>query len=182
MQITSSNSHAPCTQPFPRDLTPAHNLTPWLLTHGLCAAELNLWSWVNWTPLQNFAKSATSLERQRSVVSASDVSRDFFRSRWASPSINPVCLLGWPFYINTFLGFFQKRGFLGNSKTKMSIRDILYNFFCLCWVFLSINLMCLLLDWLFYKGNARIIVVIQIKKHITLASIYSIIKCKLTYC
>ena len=31
-------------------------------------------------------------------MSACDVSRDFFRSRWASPSINLVCLLGWPFY------------------------------------------------------------------------------------
>ena len=98
MQITPGNSHAPCTQPLPRDLTLARDLTPWPLTCGPCAAQLNLWSWVNWTALHNFAKSATFLERQRSVVSACDVSCDFFRSHRASPLINLVCLLNWPFY------------------------------------------------------------------------------------
>ena len=99
MQISSGNLHAPCTQLLPRDLTLACDLTPWSLARGPCAAQLNLWSWVNWTPLHNFAKSTNSSERQGSVVSARDVSRDFFRSRWASPWINLVCLLlGWPFY------------------------------------------------------------------------------------
>ena len=59
----------------------------------------SLQSWVDWAPLHGFAKSATSLERQRSVMLTYDVSRDFFRSRWVFPSINLVCLLlGWPFY------------------------------------------------------------------------------------
>ena len=31
-------------------------------------------------------------------MSARDVLRNFFRSRWASSSINLVCLLSWPFY------------------------------------------------------------------------------------
>ena len=54
---------------------------------------------MNWTPLHGIAKSTTFLERQRSVVSARNVSRDFFCLRWASPLINLVCLLlSWPFY------------------------------------------------------------------------------------
>ena len=80
----------PCTWPHP--VTPAR---------GLCAAQLNSWSWVNWTPLHDFAESATSLEHQRSVVSARDVLRDFFCSCWASPFghlVVLVLLLGWPFY------------------------------------------------------------------------------------
>ena len=31
MQITPGNSHAPCPQPLPRDLTPARDLTLWPL-------------------------------------------------------------------------------------------------------------------------------------------------------
>ena len=78
----------PCTWPHPVTLA-----------RGLCAAQLNSWSWVDWAPLYGFAKSATSSERQRSVVSARDVSRHFFRLRWASLLINLVCLLlGWSFY------------------------------------------------------------------------------------
>ena len=74
----------------------------------LCAAQLNLQSWVDWTPLHDFAKSTTFLERWRSVASAHDVARDFFRSRWASPSINLVCLLlGWPFYTLLFIFLHQ---------------------------------------------------------------------------
>ena len=56
------------------------------------------WSWVNLTLFHSFAKSKTFLEHQRSVVLARDVSRDFFYSRWASPPINLVYLLAWPFY------------------------------------------------------------------------------------
>ena len=80
-------------QPCPRDpymwlfhATPACDF---------CAAQIHLRSWV---PLHGFAKSATSSERQRSVVLAHDVLRNFFHSRWASPLINQVCLLNWPFY------------------------------------------------------------------------------------
>ena len=69
-----------------------------ILARGPCAAQLNSGSWVDWVPFQGFAKSATFLEQQRSVVSARDVSRDFFRSRWAFLLINLVCLPGWPFY------------------------------------------------------------------------------------
>ena len=72
-----------------------HLLTP---VRGFYTAQLNLWSWVDWTPFYNFAKTTTSLERWRSVVSALDVSRNFFHSRWASHSINQMCLLGWSFY------------------------------------------------------------------------------------
>ena len=99
MQITLGSLYTPCTQPHPRDsCTWLHPLIP---AYSFCAVQLNLWSWVNWISLQDFAKNAISLECQRSVVSARDISRDFFRSRWASSLINLVCLLGWPFY--TFL-------------------------------------------------------------------------------
>ena len=65
---------------------------------GLCAAQLNLHSWVNWTPLHGFAKNTTSSKRQRSVLAVCDVSRDFFHSCWAIFLINLVCLLlGWSF-------------------------------------------------------------------------------------
>ena len=117
----------PCTWPHP--VTPAH---------GLCAAQLNLRSGVNWAPLRGFAESTTSSKRQRSVMSARDVSRDFFRSRWASLLINLVCLLlGWPFYtrniqetiifvnsiskihplINIIVGWIKKLGYLDCCST-----------------------------------------------------------------
>ena len=103
---------ATCMPPA-RDLTlwPLHVTSPVTPGHGLCAAQINSWSWVDWTSLHGFAKSTNSSERKRSVVSACDVSRDFFRSRWASASINLVCLLlGWPFYVYlaTFLNSHQK--------------------------------------------------------------------------
>ena len=100
MQITLGNSHAPCMWPFHVALARDPCTWPHLVTPAsdFCAAQLNLWSWVDWTPLHDFAKSATSLERRKSLVSARDVSRDFFYSRWASFSINLVYLLGWPFY------------------------------------------------------------------------------------
>ena len=88
-------------------MPPARDLSMWPL-HVISSRDPCTWpwcssahsrSWVDWTLLHNFAKKTTSLERQRSVVSARDVSCDFFRSRWASPLINLVCLLlGWPFY------------------------------------------------------------------------------------
>ena len=86
MQITPGNSHAPCM--WPLLVAPARDPCTWphpvIPIRGFCAAQLNLWSWVNWTLLHDFAKNATYSERRRSVVSARDVSRDFFRSRWAS--------------------------------------------------------------------------------------------------
>ena len=72
-----------------------HPVTP---ARDFWSTQLHLRSWVDWAAFHGFAKSATSLERQRSVLLARDVSCDFFRSRWASPSINLVCLLGWLFY------------------------------------------------------------------------------------
>ena len=83
-------------------MSPAQDLCMWphpvTPARGLCAAQLDLQNWVDWSPLHDFAKSATFLERQKSIVSARDVSRDFFYWRRASLSINLVCLLGWPFY------------------------------------------------------------------------------------
>ena len=73
MQIIPGNSHDPCIWPHP--VTPARDL---------CASQLNLRTWVNWALFCNFAESANSLERWKSIVSARDVSRDFFCSRWAS--------------------------------------------------------------------------------------------------
>ena len=91
MQITPGNLHAPCMQPV--HVTPTRDSCIWphpvIPARRLCAAQLNLRSWVDWAPLQNLAKNATFLERQRSVISARDVSRDFFRSRWVSPFNQP---------------------------------------------------------------------------------------------
>ena len=85
----------PCTWPYA--VTPARDFTLWPLHVAL--VQFSLRSWVDWTPLHDFAKSTTSSKRQRSVLSASNVSRNFFHSRWASPLINLVCLLlGWPFH------------------------------------------------------------------------------------
>ena len=93
MQITPVNSHSPCTQLFPHyPCTWPHPVTP---ARGFCAAQLNLRSWVNLTPLHGFAESTTFSERQRPVVLARDVSRDFFRSRQASPLINLVFPIRW---------------------------------------------------------------------------------------
>ena len=77
MQITSGNLHAPCTWPL-------HVTSPVTYARTLCAAQLNSRSWVDWAPLHDFAESGTFSERRRSLVSARDVSHDFFRSRWAS--------------------------------------------------------------------------------------------------
>ena len=106
MQITPGNSHAPSTWPLHMILV--RDLTPWPLYVAL--VQPNLRSWVDWTLFHNFAKSITASERWRSVVLARDVSRDFFRSRWASPFghlVVLVFLLGWPFYtIFHYLLFF----------------------------------------------------------------------------
>ena len=97
MQITPGNSHAPCMQPLPCD--PCTWLFHVTLARGFCAAQLNLRTWVNWTLFHSFARSTTFSEHQRFVVSAHDVSRDFFRLWWAFPSINLVyLLLSWLFY------------------------------------------------------------------------------------
>ena len=99
-------------------MTPPLYVTP---AHGLCAAELNLRSWVDWAPLHNFAESATFSERQKSVVSARDVSHDFFRLRWAFPLIKLVGLLGWPFY--SWWPFARKTSTLLKSfKSKLTIK------------------------------------------------------------
>ena len=77
-------------------MTLARDPCIWLLP-----SQLNLQNWVDWAPLHNFAKSATFSKCQRSVMSACDVSRDFFYSYWASPIgylVVFVLLLGWPFY------------------------------------------------------------------------------------
>ena len=81
-------------------VTRAHELTLWLLHVTL--VQLNSIRGVE--SIEHLfiisPKAQLLLERQRSVVSVRDVSRDFFRSRWASPSINLACLLlDWPFYI-----------------------------------------------------------------------------------
>ena len=116
MQITLGNSHAPCTQPFftwPLHVTSPRDPCTWPLyssTHSQ--------SWVNWAPLYGFAESATSSECQRSVVSACDISHDFFRSRWASPFshlVILVLLLGWPFYKPSITA--QNR--IARSKTEL---------------------------------------------------------------
>ena len=82
-----------------------HNFCMWshpvTLVCGLYRAQLNLQNWVDWALLYSFAKSATSLEYQKAIVLVYDISRDFFRSRWASLLINLVyLLLSWPFYRN----------------------------------------------------------------------------------
>ena len=103
MQITLSNSHVPCTQSL--------HVTP---VCDFCTAQLHLRSWVDWAPLNGFAKNATSLECQRSVVLAHDVSRDFFRLCWVSPLINLVYLLSWLFYTKPDCINYQP------GKTKMA--------------------------------------------------------------
>ena len=63
-----------------------HPVTP---ASDLCTAHLNSRSWVDWAPFHGFAKSATFSDCQRSVVSARDVSCNFFRSGLASPLDQP---------------------------------------------------------------------------------------------
>ena len=101
MQITLSNSHAPLRDPctWPLYVTLVRDLTSWPLhvafvqLSSICGVEL----------IEHLFKilpiSANSSECQRSVLSARDVSRYFFCSRWAFLSINLFyLLLGWAFY------------------------------------------------------------------------------------
>ena len=87
------------------------SFTYFTLTRDLCTwrhlAQLNSWSWVNWISLHGFAKSITSSTCQRSVLSARDVSRDLFRLSRAFSSINLMCLLGWPFYMDNIYCYYS---------------------------------------------------------------------------
>ena len=81
MQITQGNLHAPCKQllsTWPLHVTSPCDPCTWPLCSPTQFVELSRLN----TSLQ-FCQSATSLERQKSVVSARDILRDFFRSRWA---------------------------------------------------------------------------------------------------
>ena len=86
--------------------TPAHDPYIWLL-YVILPHDPYIWllrssahprSWVIWATLHAFAKSTNFLKCQRFVLSIRDVLCNVFCSRWASPSINLVCLLDWLFY------------------------------------------------------------------------------------
>ena len=89
-----------CRLPQATRMSSAYDLSTWRLhvtsPRDVCTcpwySSAHSRRWGNWTPLHGFAENTTSLERQRSVVLTRDVSRDFFRSRWASSLINLVCL------------------------------------------------------------------------------------------
>ena len=94
-----SPARNPCTWPLHVTLT--LNFCTWLL----CSLAHSR-SWVNWASLHGFAKSAISWECQRSVVSARDISWDFFHSRWAFIFGHLLILLlpiGWLFYSATWV-------------------------------------------------------------------------------
>ena len=63
--------------------------------------QLYLHSWVDWVTFHNFAKKTTSLEYQKTVISAHNILHYFFYSRRASFSCWKVVfllLLDWMFY------------------------------------------------------------------------------------
>ena len=62
-----------------------HVASAWSCCSQPLLSKFNLRSWVNWTLLHSFGKGTNSLERWSSVVSAHDVSCDFFCLHRVSP-------------------------------------------------------------------------------------------------
>ena len=86
--------HDPCK--WPLHVIPALSCCPRPLHN-----QFNSQSWVDWASLYAFTESITFLKRWRFVVSARNVSCNFFYLCWASPFghlVVLVLLLSWPFY------------------------------------------------------------------------------------
>ena len=95
-------------------VTSPHDPCAWLF----CSSAY-LRNCVDWAAFYGFAKNVTSLECQRSVVSAHDASGDFFRSHWALLPVQPSLLVGWLFY-TTATTFFSSSHQLGYNFSTMS--------------------------------------------------------------
>ena len=114
-------------------LNPACDLSTWPLylispcdpcIWPLCSSAY-LQSWVDWTTFHGFAKSTTLFMRQRSVMSACDIVRDFFRSRWLAFLINLVCLLsGWPFYNSKNSKSNGSPSLFGRRNRRLSVNSL----------------------------------------------------------
>ena len=71
-------------------MTPERDLTQFNSTQLTELSQLNIFS--------GFLQKCNFLDCRGIKVLSYDVSRNFFRQRWASPPVQLILLVGWPFY------------------------------------------------------------------------------------